>query len=285
MSQFVEVRLTLADGRTLAGQQKISSEDAPWLIMLHGWLDNSNSLRPLADNISGYNILIPDLCGHGLSDHRSADSYYYAMDWAYDLHLLIECLRLKRCSLVGHSMGGMIAAAYAAAIPDKVTRIILLDSSAGFSQDTSLFTENLQQAFTRRDQYLTAKKRQWRDIKILPTLYKTRAEHSQISVSQAEYLLQRNINIQGQQFSWRSDPRLQLISPMRLSEAQVVNYISQIKAPVNIVLAEQGMPEIATAVNQRLHYFKQVSLDYLPGGHHFHLEHPVKTATLLQKIM
>ena len=51
--------------------------DAPILLCLHGWLDNSASFQPLNQYLSDFHVIAIDLPGHGLSDHKSPDAYYH----------------------------------------------------------------------------------------------------------------------------------------------------------------------------------------------------------------
>ncbi|WP_017445314.1 alpha/beta fold hydrolase [Gayadomonas joobiniege] len=285
MPAFVERFYLLPDGRTIACQQKQSSKNRSWFVGLHGWLDNSNSLIPLTQQFSGYNCLLPDLSGHGLSSHRSKDSFYHAIDWVYDLHQLLKILKIDNLVLCGHSLGGMLAALYAGIFPTQVSQLILLDSAAGFTLPTTDFVKNLQTSFLSRDKFSGRESVKWRPLKLLPKLYQTRAIHSQLTIAQAEFLLQRNLLIKEDCFSWRSDAKLQAVSPLRLTDEQVEELIRSLSMPVHIILAQNGLADIAAAVHQRLNYFKQAKCYKLPGGHHFHLQNPVDCATLLKKIM
>ena len=101
--------------------------DAPAVLFLHG-ITGSRSywekkVRPLA---RGRRLILPDLLGFGLSPKPHLE---YTMDLYRDTvrDLIEECgLDRRPLSLVGHSLGGLIALNYAARNPEHVTRLVLL---------------------------------------------------------------------------------------------------------------------------------------------------------------
>jgi proline iminopeptidase len=60
-----------------------------------------------------------------------------------DLEALREHLRQDRLFLVGHSWGGMLAMAYAAAHPDRIDRVVLIDSGGPTLEFTTWFEDNI----------------------------------------------------------------------------------------------------------------------------------------------
>jgi pimeloyl-ACP methyl ester carboxylesterase len=67
-----------------------------------------------------------DIRGHGRSDPPK-DGDYSLTGMAADIGAVVEKLNLKKIVLVGHSMGGGVALAYAGAHPDRVAGLLLLD--------------------------------------------------------------------------------------------------------------------------------------------------------------
>ena len=66
-----------------------------------------------------------DLRGHGLSEAR-ADGDTAIEDLGSDVGTVVDGLGLERVALVGHSIGGLAAIAYAAADPDRVAGMLLV---------------------------------------------------------------------------------------------------------------------------------------------------------------
>ena len=98
---------------------------APAVIMLHGYTDTSFSFsRVLPLLPSSLRVIVPDQRGHGQSDRP--ESGYSIPDFATDVVQLLDALRIPRASLVGHSMGHLVARQVALAAPDRVERLVLL---------------------------------------------------------------------------------------------------------------------------------------------------------------
>ena len=98
----------------------------PPLILLHGLTANGACWTALAHAIErDYDVIMPDARGHGKS---SVPDYGYRYeDHANDIVGLIAALRLSPAILIGHSMGGMIAAVAASRNPQLLRCLILAD--------------------------------------------------------------------------------------------------------------------------------------------------------------
>lgn len=118
-------------GSTRIATFECGPTDGPTLLLVHGlghWTDAAwGRLAPLlADR---YRIVAFDLPGFGTSDRPDA---------AYDLPFFRDIVRRVMderapapVALIGHSLGGMIAADVAAADPERIARLVLIDP-AGF---------------------------------------------------------------------------------------------------------------------------------------------------------
>ncbi len=97
----------------------------PPIILLHGLRDTAWALLPLAQTLAkGRYVLMPELRGHGRSDHSDA---YAIPHFIVDLHNVVEHFSLTSMALFGHSLGGHITARYAALFPDAVRALILAE--------------------------------------------------------------------------------------------------------------------------------------------------------------
>jgi hypothetical protein len=68
-------------------------------------------------------------------------------------------------------------------------------------------------------------------------------------------------------YTWRSDSRLTLASPMRLTEEQAMAFVRRVGCPTQLVVAEDGM----LAKHSELLSGLPFQVTTLPGGHHLHL--------------
>ena len=98
------------------------------LLLLHGFTDSSRVWTILAPYLAGHRVLIPDQRGHGGS---SAPRCCYAIsDFTEDARLFLDAMGVERAAVVGHSLGSMVAQSLAADHPERVTRIVLIGSTA-----------------------------------------------------------------------------------------------------------------------------------------------------------
>ena len=104
--------------------------DAPTIVMVHGFTGSKENWYPLAAQLGRrYRLLIPDLPGWGESE-RKPDAVYGFTEQAANVDAFIRALSPgKPVVLLGHSMGGGVAALAAARYPNAVARVGLLDAA------------------------------------------------------------------------------------------------------------------------------------------------------------
>lgn len=103
------------------------SGDGPPLVLLHGFpLDHHlwDEVVPLLEN--SFDVILPDLRGFGES--TTVDSAYDMDDYASDVAGLLDQLQIQKAAIVGHSMGGYVALAFARRYPERVTGLGLVSS-------------------------------------------------------------------------------------------------------------------------------------------------------------
>jgi pimeloyl-ACP methyl ester carboxylesterase len=77
---------------------------------------------------SGFRVIAYEIRGHYRTNMGRVGAYAM-QDLVNDLHQLLEYLKIKRCSIIGHSIGGIIASMYAAQHPQSVDAIVMINSS------------------------------------------------------------------------------------------------------------------------------------------------------------
>lgn len=104
--------------------------DADRVVLVHGGAAHSGWWSGVVPHLAQRrHVVTLDLSGHGESDHRPE---YCADLWAGDVTGVLEAVGTGAsglpATLVGHSMGGLVAVATAARFPDQVGRVVLLDT-------------------------------------------------------------------------------------------------------------------------------------------------------------
>lgn len=97
------------------------------MLLLHGFpLDHNlwDEVVPLLEN--QFDLILPDLRGFGKSS--TVDSFYSMEDYASDIAALLDHLGIQKAAIVGHSMGGYIALAFARLYPERISGLGLVSS-------------------------------------------------------------------------------------------------------------------------------------------------------------
>ena len=121
-SQFVQIRELRYHVR------RWPRKGAPKVILLHGWMDVSASFQFVVDALRGpWDVYAPDWRGYGLTEWGKSDSYWFP-DYLADLDSILERFSAQDAvNLVGHSLGGNVAALYAGIRPQRVARLVNLE--------------------------------------------------------------------------------------------------------------------------------------------------------------
>lgn len=103
---------------------------APTVVMIHGFTGSKENWYPLAKALGGrYRLLIPDLPGWGESERKPGMVYGFTQQAANVDAFIRAASPGKPVVLLGHSMGGGIAALAAARYPAEVAKVGLLDAA------------------------------------------------------------------------------------------------------------------------------------------------------------
>ncbi len=105
----------------------VKAGSGPALLLIHGIGDSSDTWRPVVEQLAEhYTVIAPDLLGHGRSEKPRAD--YSVAGFANGMRDLLSVLEVGRVTVVGHSLGGGVAAQFAYQFPDRCERLVLVGS-------------------------------------------------------------------------------------------------------------------------------------------------------------
>jgi len=267
MSVVEEVRLSLPHIELAA--HLFGPEDGRPVIALHGWLDNANSFARLAPRLHGVRVIALDMAGHGHSGHRPPGAGYALWDYAHDVLQVAEQLGLQRFALLGHSMGAIVSLVLAGALPERITHLGLIDGLIPPTGKGDNAAERMGMALQAQ---LDLQKKSKPVYKTLDRAIEARMK-GLVAVSReaAELLAQRGLMPVPGGYTWRTDNRLTLPSPLRLTDEQAMAFVARVACPAHLVVAAEGMLGQHRELLERLPF----SHEQVPGGHHLHLNDEV----------
>ncbi|MGJ7458055.1 alpha/beta fold hydrolase [Halomonas sp. MA07-2] len=262
--------LRLADDRLAA--LAWGEAGAPTWLALHGWLDNAASFSRLAPRLverMGIRVVALDFAGHGHSAHSPGD--YALWDYCHDVLDVADELGLPRLALLAHSMGAGVAGLVAAALPERLSRLVLIDGLGAVTTEAKRAPGQLRRG-------LLAHRRAASPAPHYPDRETAVAARvaggaTPIDADTAAPLVERNLKaLEGGRVGLRTDSRLVRPSPVRFCPEQVLACLGAIRCPALLVEGEAGIlgeSERAAAARSTL---SGLVRRVLPGGHHLHLE-------------
>ncbi len=120
--------IALRSGVRLRIAESGPSDGRP-VVMLHGWGASLYMFRHALDRFprAGIRAIAVDLRGYGLSDKPVADDSYSLKAYCADIDALLDELGLASVAMVGQSMGGGLALRYSLARPERLSTLALIN--------------------------------------------------------------------------------------------------------------------------------------------------------------
>jgi len=108
--------------------QKGDSE-SPLVLLLHGFPEFWYGWRQQIDFLAGmgFRVVVPDQRGYNLSDKPKGIDAYHIDNLTLDIIGLIDALKYKKATIIGHDWGGMIAWQLAIKYPERLEKLIILN--------------------------------------------------------------------------------------------------------------------------------------------------------------
>lgn len=107
------------------------------LLLLHGFTGSGAVFEPFYPTWGAqFQLIVPDLLGHGESD-APTDSLRYTMEETLlDLVCMLDLLDVANANVLGYSMGGRIALGFAVSFPERIRRLVLEGTSPGLQSES-----------------------------------------------------------------------------------------------------------------------------------------------------
>jgi pimeloyl-ACP methyl ester carboxylesterase len=99
----------------------------PAVLLIHGYGETGDMWEPLAAKlVANHTVIVPDLRGMGLSTHPAGG--FDKKTQGRDMSTILSALKVGKVDVVGHDIGNMVAYAFTAQEPERVTRLVLMDA-------------------------------------------------------------------------------------------------------------------------------------------------------------
>lgn len=249
------------------------------VLALHGWLDNAASFLPLAPYLTGLDLVLLDLPGHGRSAHLPRGAEYTSAVAVNAVLDVADALGWENFSLLGHSMGAGIASLIAASSPQRIDRLVAIEALGALSERDERTAERWRDAIAAARALPGKKLRVFAD---LSAPVRARMYANQLSEAAARLLVERGVKAVDGGYVWSSDPRLTLPTPQRLSEAQIDDLVAGIDCPTRVIYADPPQPYFPEPLRRaRAARLPQGQLQVIAGTHHLHMEDPAAVAAAI----
>lgn len=104
-----------------------SGGKGPGVVLLHGYGETGDMWVPMAvELVRDHTVVVPDLRGLGLSSKPAGG--FDKKTQSGDVAGVLDALGIERADVVAHDIGNMVAFAFAARYPQRVTRLVVIDA-------------------------------------------------------------------------------------------------------------------------------------------------------------
>ena len=245
------------------------SPENPPLILLHGGRDHARSWDRTAEALCDrYQVFAVDLRGHGDSDWAHGGNYSI-IDYALDLHGIVEDIGRAPVTIVAHSLGGSIALQYAGTIPENVRGVVSIEGLGRLQWGGA------------EHRPAHARMREWlddmRDLDARgPRIYKTfedaelrmREANSHLSHELAHHLTVHGVREVEGGYVWKFDNHVRSRSPYEFNMEDARDIWNQIRVPILFIQGEESWGKQSPVDFSAFHRYRTVTVD--GAGHWVH---------------
>lgn len=221
----------------------------PDIVLLHGWGQNIEMMQFLGDPLSSkYRITILDFPGFGKSEEPK--EAWNIKDYRDMLHELVEKLKIKNPTVIGHSFGGRVAICYAAKY--EVNKVVLFGAPC-----------------VRVKKELSLKEKTLKRAKKLPGMKKI-AELAKNYIGSRDYKA--------------ASPIMREILVNTVNE-DLSSYAKEITAPTLLIWGEQDEEAPVSEARLLEKLLKDGALIVLPGTHYAYIENLNQVLKIINKFL
>ena len=220
------------------------------IVLLHGWGQNIEMMKPVGNGLSDeYHITIIDLPGFGNSSEPP--TAFTLFDYYECVKELLERLKVKNPTMIGHSFGGRVSIIYSAL--EKTEKLVLLSSP-----------------FIKRITKPTLKTRLLKALKKVPGL-RALEEFAKQHIGSTDY---------------RNATPIMRDTLVKTVNEDLTNYVKQIKASTILIAGEYDTAVPLSEMQEYTKYIDDSALIVYPGCTHYaYLEDINRTIAIIRNFV
>jgi acyl transferase domain-containing protein/acyl-CoA synthetase (AMP-forming)/AMP-acid ligase II/pimeloyl-ACP methyl ester carboxylesterase/acyl carrier protein len=257
-------------------------KEGPVILCLHGILEQGAAWSEVAIRLAqkGYRVIAPDLRGHGKSDRVDKGGSYSLLDFLGDIDAIVEVLAGRAFTLVGHSLGSVVAAIFTSVRPQLVKNLVLIETilpTEPKEEDTA------EQLATHLD-YLASPPEHPVFPNVEAAAERLRQNTPALSKSLAMMLAGRITEPCEGGVRWRWEPLLRTrvgIGFNGIGRSRYLGLLKRIQVPITLIYGDRSdfnRNEDLTAQQSAMPNAEKV---FLSGGHNLPLEAPSGIAKII----
>jgi len=210
------------------------------VVLCHGFLDIGWSFDAVAHALvrAGHGVASFDWRGHGQSEWVGAGGYYHFPDYVLDLDELIPQLSDAPVHLVGHSMGGSACAMFAAARPEKVATLALVEGIGPPEMEPREPTARLRAWLDGVGKVRAKTPRPIANARA--ALSRMRVQNPTLPEELGLFLVSKSTRTVDGGLRWSFDPLHKTFSPRPFQAGMFEALLASIETPTLIVAGERG---------------------------------------------
>lgn len=268
------------------------------IVLIHGWQDNVGTFDTLVPQLpSEFSYFAFDLPGHGHSYHLPVGLFYDYMHFVYLLSSIRGHFNWDRISIIGHSMGSIVAFVYAAIFPENVDLLIGLDTLKPIVRHPKINA----QFMSLRGQGLLQCEERIRNANSNPPAYtqaeliERAVEGSRRSVNKdtAQYLIARGTKPSRKdpnKYYFSRDIRVRYITDLYVDQELCFELGKRIQVPhLYIKTDDLEFSDKPKNIYEMIKFLKKNNARFemhrVKGTHHVHLNHPERVAGIISNFL
>lgn len=265
------------------------------ILCFHGVMDNAgtfNNLIPYLPKI--YQYVCIDLPGHGRSSHFPPHLPIYSTSYIIAYLLIMEYFKQDKYIIIGHSYGGQIALLFARMYPEKVDKLIILDTVSLFPIPANNFIDYFADKMESHV-YLMKKLENgtaptYTYEKAVEKIAENRRGNSEITEEAALALAERGlIKVGENRYKFSIDQRLkQFINPQH-DFRYILDSMKErnIKCPVLIILGKKSQQQqiFMKPILKQYQKMPNIRIKIVEGNHDLHNNTPENAAPYIRKFL